>query len=216
MYIGDNDMNSLGHEKLLLKSLEIFNNKFSDLKITDEKIIDELKRGVVDPDYKYKTKGSHYAIYDKKTDNFYNRIKSNKENAFSNLIKYYDCAVQNNNFYYFGFALHFVMDMLTIPHATGIKIAPLFRFGRHRRYERFTAKNMEKYYVNDVDISDLLKVDIKELFKKNVDLVNGYKEKLDKAHYDEINNKMIPLILKYTVLFMYKYLNERSVSNARN
>ena len=75
---------------------------------------------------------------------------------------------------------------------------------------------MEKYYVDDVDITDLLKVDVKELFKKNVDLVNSYKDKLDKAHYDEINNNMIPLILKYTVLFMYKYLNERSVSNARN
>ena len=29
-------------------------------------------------------------------------------------------------------------------------------------------------------------------------------------HYDEINNKMIPLMLKYTVYFMYLYFNERS------
>lgn len=204
-------MNSLGHTKLLLKSLEIFNTKYPNLKITDEKDIEKLKQGVVDPDYKYKTKGSHYAIYDKKTDSFHNRIKTNKENAFSNLIKYYDYASQNNDLYYFGFALHFVMDMLTIPHATGIKIAPLFRFGRHRRYERFTAKNMEKYFVDDVDINDLLKVDVKELFKRNVELIGGYKTKLTKAYYDEINNIFIPLILKYTVLFMYKYFSERSV-----
>jgi hypothetical protein len=209
-------MNSIGHEKLLLKSLEIFNNKFNNLKVTDTSDIEKLKQGVVDPDYKYKTKGSHYAIYDKKTDTFNNRIKKLKENAFSNLIKYYDYAVQNNDLYFFGFALHFVMDMLTIPHATGIKIAPLFRFGRHRRYERYTANNMEKYYVDDVEINDLLKVDIKELFRRNVDLVNSYKEKLTKKYYDEINNIMIPLILKYTVLFMYKYFSERSVHNASN
>lgn len=209
-------MNSVGHVKLLLKSLEIFNTKYPELKITDEKDIELLKQGVVDPDFKYKTKGSHYAIYDKKTDSFHNRIRKNKENAFFNLIKYYDYALQKNDIYYFGFALHFVMDMLTIPHATGIKIAPLFYFGRHRRYERFTAKNMEKYFVSDVDITDLLKVDVKELFKRNVDLVNSYKDKLTKKYYDEINNIFIPLILKYTVLFMYKYFNERSVKNATN
>ena len=209
-------MNSLGHIKLLTKSIEIFNHKFPNLKIEDEAIINDLKQGVVDPDYKYKTKGSHYAIYNKKNDSFNNRIKNKKENAFSNLIKYYDYSIQQKSYYYLGFALHFVMDMLTIPHATGIQIAPLYRFGKHRRYERFTTKNMEKYFINDVEINDLLNTDIKELFKRNVDLINSYKNKLVKAYYDEINNKMIPLILTYTVLFLYKYFNERSVIDARN
>ena len=209
-------MNSIGHLKLLLKSLEIFNNKFKEYEIMNEEDIEKLKKGVVDPDYINKTIGSHYAIYDKKDNEFYNRIRTNKENAFTNLIKYYDYAIQNNDIYYLGFALHFVMDMLTIPHATGIKIAPLYRFGRHRRYERFTSKNMEKYFIDDVDINDVINLDIKELFIINVDLVNSYKNKLVKKYYDEINNKMIPIILKYTVLFMYKYFKERSVNNATN
>ena len=70
---------------------------------------------------------------------------------------------------------------------------------------------MDKYFVDDVDINDLLKVDVKELFKRNVELIGGYKTKLTKAYYDEINNIFIPLILKYTILFMYKYFSERSV-----
>ena len=202
-------MNSKGHTKLLNKAIEIFNMKYPDYKITDESSLSKLRSGVVDPDHKYKTAGSHYAVYDAKTDTFNNRIKGKKENAYTNLIKYFDLAIQNNDLYYLGFALHFVCDMLTIPHATGIKIAPLYRFGRHRRYERYTADNMGKYFIDDVDISDLLKKDIKTIFKANVDLVNSYKNKLVKEYYDEINSNMIPLILKYTVYFMYLYFLER-------
>lgn len=208
-------MNSLGHIKLLTKSVEIFNQKYPEFLI-DEKTLEILKKGVVDPDHINKTKGSHYAIYDKKNDNFRNRIKGKKDNAFSNLIKYYDYSIQNSDPYYLGFAIHFVMDMLTIPHATGIQIAPLYYFGKHRRYERFTSKNMEKYYINDCDITSLINVDVKELFKKNVELINSYKDKLVKKYYDEINTKMIPLIITYTVLFLFKYYNERSVIDARN
>ena len=202
-------MNSNGHTKLFNKSIEIFNKKYPDYKIIDDDSLNKLRSGVVDPDHKYKTAGSHYAIYDSKTDTFNNRIKGKKENAFTNLIKYFDLAIQNNDLYYLGFALHFVCDMLTIPHATGIKIAPLYRFGRHRRYERYTTENMDKYFIDDVDISDLIKKDIKTIFKMNVDLVNSYKDKLVKEYYDEINSKMIPLILKYTVYFMYLYFLER-------
>ncbi len=209
-------MNSKGHVKLIDKAIDIFNTQFNNFKITDKADIEKLEQGVVDPDYKYKTKGSHYAIYDKKTDNFYNRIKTNKENAYTNLIKYFDYAVQNDDIYYLGFALHFVCDMLTVPHATGIKIAPLFYFGSHRRYERYTAKNMEKYLTDDIDIKDLIKKDIKSIFVENVDLINSYKTKLKKKYYDEINNNMIPLILKYTVYFMYLFFVERSNKNARN
>ena len=203
-------MNSKGHERIMEKAIEIFNNTFPDFKIVEKDDIDKLLKGVVDPDYKYKSKGSHYAIYDKKTDTFNNRIKTNKENAYTNLIKYFDYAIQNNDIYYLGFALHFVMDMLTIPHATGIKIAPLFYFGSHRRYERYTTKNIDKYLVNNVDITDIAKKDVKTIFKSNVDLINSYKTKLNKKYYDEINNNMIPLMLKYTVYFMYLYFNERS------
>ncbi|MBP5445714.1 MAG: zinc dependent phospholipase C family protein [Acholeplasmatales bacterium] len=208
-------MNSLGHIKLITKSISIFNNKFPNLKISDEDI-EILKKGVVDPDHINKTKGSHYAIYDKKTDSYHNRIKGKKDNAFSNLIKYYDYSVQQKSIYYLGFALHFVMDMLTIPHATGIQIAPLYYFGRHRKYERYTTKNMEKYFIDDVEINNLLNIDIKELFRRHADEIDGYKDKLKKSYYDEINNKMIPLIITYTVLFLYKYYNERSVIDARN
>lgn len=208
-------MNSLGHIKLITKSISIFNNKFPNLKISDEDI-EILKKGVVDPDHINKTKGSHYAIYDKKTDSYHNRIKGKKDNAFSNLIKYYDYSVQQKSIYYLGFALHFVMDMLTIPHATGIQIAPLYYFGRHRKYERYTTKNMEKYFIDDVEINNLLNIDIKELFRRHADEIDGYKNKLKKSYYDEINNKMIPLIITYTVLFLYKYYNERSVIDARN
>ena len=203
-------MNSKGHERIMEKAIEIFNNTFPDFKIVEKDDIDKLLKGVVDPDYKYKSKGSHYAIYDKKTDTFNNRIKKNKENAYTNLIKYFDYAIQNNDIYYLGFTLHFVMDMLTIPHATGIKIAPLFYFGSHRRYERYTTKNIDKYLVNYVDITDIAKKDVKTIFKANVDLINSYKTKLNKKYYDEINNNMIPLMLKYTVYFMYLYFNERS------
>lgn len=203
-------MNSMGHLKLIDKSIELFNAQFKEYEIKDKLDIEKLEKGVVDPDHINKSRGSHYAIYDKKTDNFYNRIRKNKENAYTNFIKYFDYATQNNDIYYLGFALHFVCDMLTIPHATGIKIAPLYKFGRHRRYERFTAKNMEKYFVDKVDISDLLKKDIKTIFKMNVELINSYKDKLKKEYYDEINNNMIPLILKYTVYFMYLFFLERS------
>ena len=203
-------MNSKGHVKVMEKAIEIFNNTFPDFKIVEKQDIENILKGVVDPDYINKSKGSHYAIYDKTNDTFNNRIKKNKENAYTNLIKYFDYAVQNNDIYYLGFALHFVMDMLTIPHATGIKIAPLFYFGSHRRYERYTTKNIDKYLVNNVDITDLAKKDVKTIFKANVDLINSYKTKLNKKYYDEINNQMIPLMLKYTVYFMYLYFNERS------
>ena len=202
-------MNSNGHAKLMAKAIDIFNNKFPEYKITLESDINNIKNGVVDPDHKYKTIGSHYAIYDSNTDTFHNRIKTNPENAYTNLIKYFDMAIKNNDFYYLGFALHFVQDMLTIPHATGIKIAPLYHFSTHRRYERYLAKHMDEYLVNDVDITDLLKKDIKTIFKINVDLINGYKDKLNKKYYDEINKKMIPLMLKYTVYFMYLFFLER-------
>ena len=202
-------MNSLGHIKLMEKSIELFNAQFKEYEITNTSDLDKLKKGVVDPDHINKTIGSHYAIYDKNDDDFHNRIRTNKENAYTNFIKYFDYATQNNDFYYLGFALHFVCDMLTIPHATGIKIAPLYRFGRHRKYEKYTSKNMEKYFIDKVDISDLMKKDVKTIFKMNVELINSYKNKLKKEYYDEINNNMIPLILKYTVYFMYLFFLER-------
>lgn len=201
-------MNSKGHKKLIDKAISIFKAKYPTYEINDSNILD-LENGAIDPDHVGKTIGSHYAIYDKETDTFHNRIKTNKENAYTNLIKYFDLAIKDDSFYYLGFSLHFVCDMLTIPHATGIKIAPLYRFGRHRRYEKYTANNMEKYFIDDVDISDLLKKEIKTIFKMNVDLINGYKDKLNKAYYDEINNKMIPLILKYTVYFMLLFFERR-------
>jgi hypothetical protein len=202
-------MNSKGHTKIMLKSIDIFNKMYPENKIVNDSDINMLIKGVVDPDHLYKTKGSHYAIYDKETDTFNNRIKGKKENAYTNLIKYFDLAIKNNDFYNLGFALHFVTDMLTIPHATGIQIAPLYRFGRHRKYERYTSNNMEKYFIDDVKIDDLFKKDIKTIFKMNVDLINSYKDKLNKNYYDEINNKMIPLILKYNVYFMYLFFLER-------
>ncbi len=202
-------MNSEGHMKLMRKAIDIFNDKYPEYKITDNTLIDKLLKGVVDPDHINKTIGSHYAIYDKETDNFHNRIKSNPENAYTNLIKYFDLAVTTSDYYNLGFALHFVMDMLTIPHATGMKIAPLYHFSKHRKYERYLTKNITKYFIDDVDFSDLLKKDIKTIFKMNVDLINSYKDKLKKEYYDEINYKMIPLMLKYTVYFMYLFHLER-------
>lgn len=202
-------MNSEGHMKLMRKAIDIFNDKYPEYKITDNTLIDKLLKGVVDPDHINKTIGSHYAIYDKETDTFNNRIKSNPENAYTNLIKYFDLAVTTSDYYNLGFSLHFVMDMLTIPHATGMKIAPLYHFSKHRKYERYLTKNIEKYFVNDIDFSDLLKKDIKTIFKMNVDLINSYKNKLKKEYYDEINYKIIPLMLKYTVYFMYLFHLER-------
>ena len=202
-------MNSNGHMKLMRKAIDIFNDKYPEYKITDNTLIDKLLKGVVDPDHINKTIGSHYAIYDKETDTFNNRIKKNPDNAYTNLIKYFDLAVTTSDYYNLGFSLHFVMDMLTIPHATGMKIAPLYHFSKHRKYERYLTKNIEKYFVNDIDFSDLLKKDIKTIFKMNVDLINSYKDKLKKEYYDEINYKMIPLMLKYTVYFMYLFHLER-------
>lgn len=209
-------MNSKGHEKLLLKAIEIFNIKFKEFEITNESDIAKLKKGVVDPDRINKTIGSHYAIFDKATDTFNNRIKSNPDNAYTNFLKYFDMAIKNNDLYYLGFSLHFVQDMLTIPHATGIKIAPLYRFGRHRRYEKNLTKNMDRFFIYDIDISDLLKKDIKYIFKLNVDLINSYKNKLNKKYYDEINSKIVPLMLKYTIYFIYLYFMERSYRDVRN
>ena len=202
-------MNSNGHLKLMTKAISVFNNKYPEYQITDNSDIEKLKKGVVDPDHVGKTMGSHYAIYDKETDTFNNRIKTNKENAYNNLIKHFDLAVNNNDYYELGFALHFVMDMLTIPHATGMKIAPLYHFSKHRKYERDLTKNIEKFYIDEVDITDFLKKDIKTIFKLNVDLIDSYKDKLDKKHYDEINSKMVPLMLKYTIYFMYLFMLER-------
>ena len=55
-------MNSKGHVKVMEKAIEIFNNTFPDFKIVEKQDIDNILKGVVDPDYINKSKGSHYDI----------------------------------------------------------------------------------------------------------------------------------------------------------
>lgn len=199
-------MISKGHALLLDEALRIFSIKYPKLYAKYDNLND-MKQGMVDPDHMEKPLGSHYGIYDEKTDTFNNRIVDSKINAFSMLVDNYNKAISEKNMYRLGFALHFVVDMLTIPHATGLTdmtIKNIF-IRPHLKYEKYTACNMEKYY-QDVQIDEeFFLTDIKEIIKKQTKTVVSFKNKMKKKYYDEINYTMIPIILNYLVGFLYRY-----------
>ena len=208
-------MISKGHTLLLEEALRIFLKKYPDLYAKYDSL-DDLRQGMIDPDYVEKPLGSHYGIYDEKTDRFNNRIIKSEINAFSMLIENYKIAIKEKNLYRLGFALHFVVDMLTIPHAIGLTDVTFKNiFIRpHLKYERFTALNMNKYY-KDIEIDEeYFLQDIKEKMKKQTKLILSFEKKMKKKYYDEINYIMIPIILTHLVGFLYRYRKE--VNNGKN
>lgn len=202
-------MISKGHELLLDEALRQFSLQFP-----NEYLIfktEELKKGMVDPDYMEKPLGSHYGIYNEENDTFNNRIKKNKVNAFTMLIDNYNRAIENNDMYRLGFALHFVVDMLTIPHAVGLTDATIIHFFTkpHRKYEKYTALNMNKYF-QDVQIDkEFFLQNIFTIMKQQTKTINSFKNKMKKDYYDEINITMIPIILQYLIGFLYRFIRER-------
>ncbi len=139
---------------LLKEAIKNFESQFPNFLIQN-KYKEILVNEIVKPDTSdknLKPLGSHYAIYDKETDKFYNRIKNKEVNAYTLLCSYYKKAIEETDieksFINLGWALHFVMDMNTIPHAIGLTDANLLNFIRkpHKKYEIYTQTVMEKYY----------------------------------------------------------------------
>lgn len=200
-------MISKGHSLLIDEALRLFLIKYP--REFSKLDVEQIKKGIIDPDYMEKPLGSHYAILE--NGEFYNRIKKNPINAYTMLVSNYERALKEKSMYRLGFALHFVEDMLTVPHATGVTDATLWHFltKPHRKYERYTAINMNKYF-KDVNIDESFFMgDIKEIMMKYQKQIQHYNIK----DYELINKEMIPIILEYTIGFLYRYLKESGEVN---
>ncbi len=184
--------------------------------LEDENIIfernDYILDGAMAPDYDERALGGHFAVYRPKSNKFTNWKEKRPANAFDSFVNHYIKAIETKDLHELGRAIHYLTDMLTIPHATGISDARLRHmiFIRpHRRYEKYTLKNIGKYYEKkeyDVNFDD----DFFNIMLNAYQTTKKYKWALifwSKKKYDRANYEMIPMMVYYVKGFLRRYYN---------